>query len=223
MLPNLKILICGAVFAPLLFAVTGAGVVLPDSYTRVGEMPEIGRPMMQRMIADEPAQTQFYIMTVARRSEELERLRELAVLEVIPAVAAAQPDLDLVKPAVIENPVSDSILATDVMAPTPRPTGAMGIVSETAAGSVHLRPAEIRAEAPDDTDLMQLAALLPTPADDLSGRAPVLLKVPLPPLRPTARTGGIHRRVLQRKPWAAPAPSDTLSQSLLLRSPTLPR
>jgi len=224
MLPNLKILICGAVFAPLLFAVTGAGVVLPDSYTRVGEMPEIGRPMMQRMIADEPAQAQFYIMTVARRSEELERLRELAVLEVAPAVAPAQPDLDLVKPAVVENPVPDSILATDVMAPTPQPTGAMGIVSGTAAGSVHLRPAEIRAEASDDADLMQVAALLPTPVDaDLSERAPVLLKVPLPPLRPTARIGGIHRRVLQRKPGPAPAPPDTLAQSLFLRSPTLPR
>ena len=220
MLPNLKILICGVVFAPLLFAVTGAGVVLPDSYTRVGEMPGIGRPMMQRMIADEPAQTQFYIMTAARRSEELERLRELAVLEVAPV----QPDLDLVKPAVVENPVSDSILATDVMAPTPQPTGAMGIVSGTAAGSVHLRPAEIRAEASDDADLMQVAALLPTPMDaDLSERAPVLLKVPLPPLRPTARIGGIHRRVLQRKPGPAPAPPDSLAQSLFLRSPTLPR
>ena len=30
MLPNLKILICGVVLGPLLFVVTGAGVLLPD-------------------------------------------------------------------------------------------------------------------------------------------------------------------------------------------------
>jgi hypothetical protein len=75
MLPNLKFLFCGVVFGLLLFAVTGAGVMLPDSRTRVGEMPEIGRPMMQQAVAEEPAPAQFYTMTLARRSEELERLR----------------------------------------------------------------------------------------------------------------------------------------------------
>jgi len=63
MLPNLKILICGVVFGLLLFAATGAGVMLPDSHTRVGEMPEVGRPMMQRVMAEEPALAQFHLMS----------------------------------------------------------------------------------------------------------------------------------------------------------------
>src|SRR6266436_608072 len=124
MLPNLKILICGVVFALLLFAVTGAGVLLPESYTRVGEMPEVGRPMMQRMIADEPAQAQFHILTVARRSEELDRLRERAALEVAPA----QPVPDLLQPAVIENSAPDGVLATVAATPALQPSGAMGTV-----------------------------------------------------------------------------------------------
>src|SRR5215467_659015 len=76
MLPNLKFLIGGVVFGLLLFAVTGAGVTLPDSYTRVGAPPEIGRPMMQGMIAGEPAKAQLYAMAASRRNEELQRLRE---------------------------------------------------------------------------------------------------------------------------------------------------
>src|SRR5262250_1363029 len=126
MLPNLKILVCAAVFAPLLFAVTGAGVLLPDSYTRVGEMPEIGRPMMQRMIVDEPAQAQFYVMTVARRSEELERLRELAALDVVPDVAPGQSEPNVLKRAVIENPIFEVISATDVATSAPQPSDATG-------------------------------------------------------------------------------------------------
>src|SRR5260370_39029877 len=85
MLPNLKFLVCGILFCVLLFAAAGAGVMLPDSRTHIGEMPEIGRPMMQRSMADVPAQAQVYMMTVARRSDELERLREPAAVETAPA------------------------------------------------------------------------------------------------------------------------------------------
>jgi hypothetical protein len=76
MLPDLRFLICGVLFCFLLFAVTGAGVRLPDARTRVGETPEIGRPMMQRSIAETPAPARFYMMAAARRTDELERLRE---------------------------------------------------------------------------------------------------------------------------------------------------
>jgi len=60
---------------------SGAGVVLPDSYTRVGEMPQISRPMMQRMITEEPAQVQLHRLGLTRRTEELEALRARAVVE----------------------------------------------------------------------------------------------------------------------------------------------
>jgi len=63
MLPNLKFLICGILFCVLLFVMTGAGVMLPDSRTHIGEMPEIGRPMMQRVMAEEPALAQFHLVS----------------------------------------------------------------------------------------------------------------------------------------------------------------
>ena len=209
MLPNLKILIGGVVFALFLFAVTGTGVLLPESYTRVGEMPEIGRPMMQRMIADEPAQAQFHIMTVARRSEELDRLRERSARDVAPA----QPESDLLKPAVVENPVTDNILTTDAAAPALQSSAATGIAPGTA--SLQGRPTEIETDvAPDNGQPVQVAALSPTSADaDLTERAPSVLQVPLPPQRPAARTSVIPRRVLHWKNQATQPPSDTVGQS----------
>src|SRR5262249_26376784 len=139
MLPNLKILIGGGGFALFLFAVTGTGVLLPESYTRGGEMPGIGRPMMQRMIADGPAQAQVHTSTVAPRSKDLDRLRERSAREVAPA----QPESDLLKPAVVENPVTDNILTTDAAAPALQSSEAMGIVPGTASGSLQVRPTEI--------------------------------------------------------------------------------
>ena len=87
MLPNFKIVIGGIVIFVLLFAVTGAGVLTPEVYTRVGAMPEIGRPMMQHVMADESAQ----FPATARRADEL-RLRELALLVAVPEPQAADGD-----------------------------------------------------------------------------------------------------------------------------------
>jgi hypothetical protein len=86
MLPNFKIVIGGILIFVLLFAVTGAGVVTPQIYTRIGAMPEIGRPMVQRVIADDSAQ----VSTSLRRGDEL-RLHELATLVAI-AEPPAAPD-----------------------------------------------------------------------------------------------------------------------------------
>ena len=227
MLPNLKILICGVVFGPLLFAVTGAGVLLPDSSTRVGEMPEIGRPMMQRMIAEEPAQAQFRVMTVARRSEELERLRERSAVEVAPVFAPAPLEPDLLKPAVVENPVSDDVLVTDVAGPVLQPSGAVETASRTASGPLQVRPSETSTDVPpDDTNPVRVATLLAASPDaDLTEHAPSMLNVPLPPLRPIARTSSIPKRVFHRKPRIAqpPTPSDTFDQSLFARPLLGPR
>ena len=227
MLPNLKILICGVVVALLLFAVTGAGVLLPESYTRVGEMPEVGRPMMQRMIADAPAQAQLHILTLARRGEELDRLRERAAIEVASVFAPAQPEPDLLTPAVIENLTTDGVSATDAATPALQPSGAMGTVSGTASGVVQLSPAPSRTdETPDaalptaDAAPVQVAALPPTSADTEPEETwPRLLKVPLPPVRPSARTSGVHRRAFHRKPRVAQASFDTFGQSLFGQPP----
>jgi hypothetical protein len=109
MLPNFKIVIGGVLIFVLLFAVTGAGVVTPQIYTRVGAMPEIGRPMMQRVIGDEPALAQLPSST--RRGDEL-RLRELATLAAVLEPPAA-PSQD--EPAVNERTVEErSEMAVEV-------------------------------------------------------------------------------------------------------------
>jgi len=223
MLPNLKILICGAVFALLLFVVTGAGVMLPESYTRVGEIPQVGRPMMQRMIADEPAHAQFHVLTLARRNEELDRLRERAALEVVPAVAATSPatspDSELLKPAIIDDVAADVMLATAISAL--QPPGAIGTVSATTSGSVPAGSAVLKpdgtppAAAPTDEYPVRIAALPPPPADVEPGQSwPGQLKVPLPRLRPTARMNGVHKRAARPKPQVVTVASDIFGRNL---------
>jgi len=111
MLPNFKSVIGGVLFFVLLFAVTGAGVVTPRTYTRIGAMPEIGRPLMQRVIADESA----LLSTSLRRGDEL-RLHELAALVAIAELQAA-PDGD--ERAMIERDADEkSDAATEPIAAT---------------------------------------------------------------------------------------------------------
>jgi hypothetical protein len=236
MLPNLKILISGVVFALFLFAVTGAGIWLPESNTRVGEVPEVGRPMMQRMIADEPAQAQFHVLTVARRGAELDRLREREALDVAAEFAPthpepAPPESDLAKPAVMENLTSGGILAAVAATPALQPSGAMGTVSGTSSGSVQIRPMAANIDEmpdaalpPGDTGPVQVAALPPTSADaEPAEPLPGLLKVPFPLPRPSARTSDVQRRIFHRKPRVAQAPSDAFARNLFGQPPLPPR
>jgi hypothetical protein len=86
MLPNFTVVICGAVLTVLMLAVAGSGLIDPGTRTRIGAMPEIGRPMMQGMITEPAARGQFAALETSRRAEELMRLRDLA-----PAVADPVP------------------------------------------------------------------------------------------------------------------------------------
>ncbi len=159
MLPNLTFMTCGILFCLLLFAVTGAGIMLPDSRTRIGEMPEIGRPMMQRSMADVPAQSQVYMMTVGRRSDELERLREGASEEI--AAALAQPEPAPSKSAA--DVMADGSPGDHVGPPVQVP------VAETASGNRR-----------DEADEPEVAAL----SVEDNEPVPRLVNVPLPPPRP---------------------------------------
>jgi hypothetical protein len=213
MLPNLKIVICAVMFAVIAFAVTGAGVHLPETYTRIGEMPEIGRPMMQRMITDEPAQAQFHILTLTRRAEELDQLRERSALEIVPVFAPANPEPDIPKPAVIENPNPDAIAAV----PALQPSGAMGTVQGNASGnasgiasdSVQARPVAANLDGASATPLPAAvpgidpaqAAVLPAAVPDAD---PVQVAA-LPPTadaKPPEPLSGPHARVPHVRPAA---------------------
>jgi hypothetical protein len=92
MLPNIKVVICGIILAVILFVATGAGIVMPETYTRIGEMPKVGRPMMQQIMTDETAQAQFHSLAATRRSEEIGRLREQAALVVAEPAAVTHED-----------------------------------------------------------------------------------------------------------------------------------
>jgi hypothetical protein len=161
MLPDLRFLICGVLFCFLLFAVTGAGVRLPDARTRVGAMPEIGRPMMQRSMAEAPAQAQLYMMTIVRRTGELERLREAAEQEAAapPAKAAPVPDHDLPEPAVAATAAPG--------APAPAADGSDGdsVMAEDAEAPVRVPPgAIVRHDRPEEAAEPRVAALAPPAA-----------------------------------------------------------
>jgi hypothetical protein len=159
MLPDVRFLVCGVLFCFLLFAVTGAGVRLPDARTRIGEMPELVRPMVQRSMAEAPAQSQLYMMTAARRISELDRLRERAEQEATSAQAAPQPDGELPEPAV-----------TATRAPTAAASAADGsdsdsVMAEDAEAPVRVPAGEIaRDRRPDEVAAPRVAALTPPAA-----------------------------------------------------------
>jgi hypothetical protein len=57
MLPNFTVVICGAVLTVLMLAVAGSRLIAAETRTRIGAMPEIGRPMMcctQTVTGDRP-------------------------------------------------------------------------------------------------------------------------------------------------------------------------
>jgi hypothetical protein len=227
MLPNLRFLICGVLFCFLLFAVTGAGVRLPDTRTRIGEMPEVGRPMMQRSMADATAQAQaqFYIMTAAHRADELERLREPqtqfgaapapAQMEPAnpgtePAKPAAETEPDLPKPAVMADAAPDSAdadraMAEDAEAPIQAPR------AETAHN-----------DQPGQAAGQQFAVLEPPSAEpSVAGSSepvPRPANVPLPQPRPAFF--GFHRRVhlLHRRHRIIIVQRDNLASGILVQS-----
>lgn len=197
MLPNLKLVICGILFCILLFAVAGIGVMRPESRTHVGEMPEVGRPMMQRSMADASSQAQVYSMTVARRSDELDRLRVSAAAETAaaPPEPEAQPDTpkpDLSQPdgpkpdSVATAASGDAVTANPAVIPVPDGTSD-GAASIQAASASPAPAAETQSDDPaDEAGRQQLAT--PAAAEE-SAAIPRFVNVPLPTPRPAVFGG----------------------------------
>ena len=111
MLPNFTVVICGAILTVLMLAVTGSGLVAPETHTRVGAMPEVGRPMMQRMIAAPAGQAQFAAFELARRTEELVRLRD--IMPTLPVTDLAPPTQQDDTAASATAPLTDSAITGD--------------------------------------------------------------------------------------------------------------
>jgi hypothetical protein len=160
MLPNFTIVICGAILTVMMLAVTGSGLVTPETRTRIGEIPEIGRPMVQRMIPEQAGQAQFAALDLSRRAEEIGRLRDLAPPALVSEPASAARDVELVQepapePVVTEHP--DETAAPVVAAAPPEPPA----------------PVVVAAAAPaPPPPAVPPAALPPAPPADDSGKAP---------------------------------------------------
>jgi hypothetical protein len=222
MLPNLKFVACGILFCILLFAVTGAGVMLPDSRTHIGEMPEVGRPMMQRSMAEVPGRAQAHMMAAARRSDELDRLREPAPVETAPPEpepGPSDPDLsqpDLPKPDVVVAAASDGDKPPHSTPDgSPREGEAMSVDAPSVVLAAETGSEDRRTDETSPPE--QVAALAPAGAEE-SEPIPRLVNVPLPTPRPTAfdglrRPGHIFRR---RHPLAQRYDTATQGQAVPL-------
>src|ERR1700733_3451543 len=122
MLPNFTVVICGAILTVIMLAVAGSGLIDPETRTRIGAMPEVGRPMMQRMIAEPTAR--FAALEASRRAEEVIRLRDLAPAIAVPAPAiehdeSAHPGEEAVAPAPQPPSPADAVAPTASMQAPP--------------------------------------------------------------------------------------------------------
>jgi hypothetical protein len=182
MLPNFTVVICGALLTVLMLAVAGSGLIDPETRTRVGAMPEISRPMMQRMIT-EPARGQFAAIEMSRRAEALMRLRDLApsTAEQAPAAELDEPAQPGVEPGA---PAPQSALPPDTAVPAasnePAPTAGAQVVSAAeAAPAADAAAAPGAAAAPDAATVIPLAAP-PAVAEQAAAPAAVAEDAPAP-------------------------------------------
>jgi hypothetical protein len=189
MLPNFTIVICGAILTVMMLAVTGSGLITPETRTRIGEMPEVGRPMMQRMISEPAGQAQFAALELSRRAQEIVRLRDLVpalvswpahaggdgdpvqepATEPAPAsVAADHPDepTALVAPAVAAAPVPGPVVVAAV-APAPPPAAPPPAVQAQDSGKTVADPLPAdRVETSAGVDAIE--AMIPGPGATVS-------------------------------------------------------
>jgi hypothetical protein len=167
MLPNFTVVICGAVLTVLMLAVAGSGLIDPQVRTRIGAMPEIGRPMMQRMITEPAARGQFAALEASRRADELMRLRDLAPAIAEPAPSAEHDDSN--QPA-----VQSAAPATQPPSDTPTP-----------ATSAEAEPPAIAESAPaaptvPSTDAVSVAIAEAPPPTEAEAPPPNTAGAPAP-------------------------------------------
>jgi hypothetical protein len=153
MLPNFTVVICGAILTVLMLAVAGSGLIDPETRTRIGAMPEVGRPMMQRMIT-EPA-ARFAALEASRRAEELMRLRDLAPAVAVPPPApehdeSAQPGDEAAAPAASTQAppaIAETVITETVPAAAAEETPPAGAESAPAPAAVVEAPPAVEAPA----------------------------------------------------------------------------
>jgi len=223
MLPSFKIVLGALLLCAVLFAISGAGIVLPESHTRFGEVPEVGRSMMQPMIGEERAQERLQRLNTARRAEQLEELRERTLLELatsptsaedtpaadapateaLAAVASVRNAPAAIAAAAVETPDPDIIAGPAPGGSTPnlgepvalQPDGALGsaLPSNTIVAAMPAAPVA-PAASQDEVAPQPVTAELEDPSPD---EQLVIDGVRLPRMRPI-RASVVPRRTIHR-------------------------
>ncbi len=225
MLPNFTIVVCGAILTVMMLAVTGSGLVTPETRTRIGEMPEVGRPMLQRMIPEQAGQAQFAALDLSRRAEEIGRLRDLAPPALVSEPAPAVRDAELVQepakepapePIAAEHP--DEPAAPVVTAAPPAPPATVVVAAVAPAPPPAAPPPATPPAAPQTDDSGKAPAVTP-PADprDTAASAVDTLEAVIPTVPGTDPTGS--RAVAAPADTAEVAPSVHLGARPNLRLP----
>jgi hypothetical protein len=191
MLPNFTIVICGAVLTVLMLAVTGSGLVVPETRTRIGEMPEIGRPMMQRMMAEPAAQAELAALELSRRAEELGRLRDLVPAIVQPDADTSGEDLREASPQAAQDvpqgagqeaprEATEPTVREGMQEPARETAGTADIVEHAGASSASATPPLARVETP--TVVASAAPAQASQTEDLGKAAPEARIAPPAPI-----------------------------------------
>lgn len=201
MLPKFRVILGGVVLTLLALMASGWGLVpIQESYTRIGDIPQVGRHLVQQAIMVSPEQHQFATAVAARRMDELQRLRDLPLLAVAASPADTSPEPDRIArliEQVVETPVPPredrpvAGVSTPVSVTPEQP-------SAVAAEPLADRPAE---PSPPTVTVAALSsaketAVTPraneTVSDDIGEPARPILNVPLPRANP--RLASLSRR-----------------------------
>ena len=188
MLPSFNVMICGIVASLALLAATGASVLAPQTRAGIGEMPELSRPMVQRLLADVDGSAQFHVQTLARRSEELGRLRELAIDNAAPADPPGHAEATAATQASGEETLVDA----SAFAPVPAATqGANSGNSGNSGNSTNSTDTANSTDAANSTDVAAALTAAVPPALPTPAAQPVQSPLPPPPAALPAQVAAI--------------------------------
>jgi hypothetical protein len=210
MLPNFTVVICGALLTVLMLAVAGSGLIDPETRTRIGAMPEISRPMVQRMITEPAVRAQFAALEMSRRAEELMRLRDLAPAIAEPALPAEHDDparsgLESGAPPPQSTPPPDTVAGPaigDELAPAAG-TEAVPTAEAAAAAEAVLAVEAVPAEAVPVTTAAPAADAAPAAVPQAAEPTAVAEEAPA---RDSARAPAPEISELVTEPGGEPAP-----------------
>jgi hypothetical protein len=165
MLPKFRVIVGGVILTLLALMASGRGLVpMQESYTRIGDVPQVGRNLLQQAIMASPEQHHFAMVAAARRTSELQRLHELPA----PIPVAAPVQNPPAMPSEPSEPASLTRLIESVSEPVAKEASPVGAAP----------PAPV---APDPS----VAAPPPLPAADKPAE-PRSKEVAAPPAEPRA-------------------------------------